>query len=161
MAGNKKAGWKLVDLEKLSQDELYAILDEIPSGSESEGLDVESEVGEGYLEANNLPETDLLDIQNMDIILEEENDMAVEVDADMGWESEDDVSLARLATNQSSIWTNNENYATTTNPFIEVIGPNLIADVETPTDVFLSLYPGDLIQHIVFQTKKNFWGSIY
>ncbi|CAH1965249.1 unnamed protein product [Acanthoscelides obtectus] len=136
MAGNKKAAWKLVDLEKLNQDELYAILDEIPSGSESEGLDAESEAGEGYLEANNLPETDLLDIQNMDIILEEENDVAVEVDADMGWESEDYVSLARLATNQSSIWTNNENYVTTTNPFIEVTGPNLIADVETPTDFF-------------------------
>ncbi|KAJ8975290.1 hypothetical protein NQ317_005292 [Molorchus minor] len=80
MAGKNKRAWSLVELENLHQDEIHGILDEIPSGDESEDSDGE-------------------EIQNMDVIFEEENDDAMQVDADngdIGWESEDDVPLSRL-----------------------------------------------------------------
>ncbi|KAJ8935797.1 hypothetical protein NQ314_012649 [Rhamnusium bicolor] len=71
---------------------------------------------------------------------------------DLDWDSEYDVPLARFVMNQSIVWTNDVNYVTKTNPFVEATGANLPDNAETPTDVFLQLFPEDLIRGIIFQT---------
>ncbi|KAJ8960663.1 hypothetical protein NQ314_006055 [Rhamnusium bicolor] len=69
-------------------------------------------------------------------------------------DSEDVVPLARFVMNLLVVWTNDVNYVARTNPFVEATGANFSDNAETPTDVFLELFPEDLIWD-TFQTNLS------
>lgn len=74
--------WSIRELENVHQDELYSIIDEIPSGSESEESDTENVLEEKDANANNLPEGDLFDIEKMNILFKDE--VGVQIESDNG-----------------------------------------------------------------------------
>uniref|UniRef100_A0A6P7FQD5 Uncharacterized protein LOC114331570 n=1 Tax=Diabrotica virgifera virgifera TaxID=50390 RepID=A0A6P7FQD5_DIAVI len=154
--------WSFRHLESMSQNEVDALLDEIPSDQESIVSDIESVLGDEldideFRRPNN---EDAFDIGNMDIVFEDQINNQDETtktpnNQESESDSEDDVPLAvRLAKRNNSIfWTQNESYVTQTNQFTETTGPNIPNSAESPTDVFLELFPEDLIHLIVFQTN--------
>ena len=146
------AAWKFSELENMDPNCVFDLLEEIPSDNESLADDLE-EVMNDELLSPDAPNGDeeVFDIENMDIIIEN-ND--VTCNNNIHWDSDDDIPLARLPDIfLPDYWTNDVSNITTTSAFAESTGPNLPDDVETPTDVFLHLFPEDLITHIVFQTN--------
>lgn len=149
----KKTVYTFRELEALSQQEFYTFFEEIPSGDESDIDDAsenEDETGENQT----------FDINAMDIVFAE-NLAAEDLPAEE-WDSEDDTPLAtiqaeliRAERRKNTTWTQNPQYVNNvqTQSFSSEIGPNIPEDLETPTDIFLHLFPDTLIQHIAFQTN--------
>ncbi|CAH1970884.1 unnamed protein product [Acanthoscelides obtectus] len=157
MAAKKK--WSIAELESMSLADIYKIVedvDEVPSDNESvlDDLDAvmsdEIPITQENADLNN----DLFNLRNMDVIFEdliEDENCSLD---NAQWESDDDIPLARR--NDIFLpcyWTKDTVYINKPSKFEEEAGPNLPDIIETPTDVFLHLFPEDLIDHIVFQTN--------
>ncbi|KAJ8953437.1 hypothetical protein NQ318_023556 [Aromia moschata] len=150
MAG--KSGWRFDELENMSQTDVRAIFDQLPSENESVDDDLESVMNDDIPAAG---DNDLFDIENMDNILENSEEIEnPSASNDLKWSSDDDIPLARRTDIVlPTYWTNDVTYVTKSEPFKESTGPDLPDSVETPTDVLLHHFPEDLICHIVFQTN--------
>ncbi|KAJ8938954.1 hypothetical protein NQ318_019410 [Aromia moschata] len=128
MAGNKLS---VAELEKMSPNDLYVLIDDIPS-------DVNSEIddkGEDDDEDPSLVDQNF-DTNNIPIIFEDE---LCDLENDGAWESEDELPLSEIRGREISKTTDS--------------GPNISKTSESPLDVFLQIFPLDLIEHIVFQTN--------
>lgn len=111
--------------------------EDVPSGSDSE--DSLDELSEPDVEAERM------DVAFLD-----------EVTSD-GWESEDDLPLSVIQQQEKSkttVWSySSRNVLRNMKVFAEETGPNIPDHLETPTDIFLQIFPDDLINHITFQTN--------
>lgn len=153
-SGKANATYSFRELEALSSNKLFTLIDNIPSDNESELGDVSDYEENEEPSPSNTSNNDLFDINNLPIDFEDNVEMADEYD---GWESEDDIPLAvirRTEISKNTIWTKlNENCLKFFKNFEEETGPNIGENLETPVDVFLAVFPDDLIRHIVFQTN--------
>lgn len=122
--------------------EIDTILEEIPSDADSI---VSSDSDEN------------LDIENLPIDILETDDIPISVEEEFAeWDSDDDIPLSTIQANilkNKFVWTNSTLHCRKCEPFLEVSGPNISDDIETPTDIFLQLFPVELIEHITFQTN--------
>ncbi|KAI4468017.1 hypothetical protein MML48_2g00001852 [Holotrichia oblita] len=136
----------------MDPNRVFDLLEEIPSDDESFADDLE-EVMNDELLSPDAPNDDeeVFDIENMDLITVNNHVIS---NNNMHWDSDDDIPLARRPDIfLPDYWTNDVSNITKPNAFVESTGPNLPDTIETPTDVFLHLFPEDLITHIVFQTN--------
>lgn len=144
---------KKLDLEKISSSDLYAILDEIPSDVDSEIDDEGEDENESRPEFNDNPNQNI-DIENIPIIFEDD---LTTVDNDEEWGSEDEQPLSeirRREISKTTIWTScTSNCLRDQKQFDEESGPNIPDTAESPLEVFLQIFPKDLIEHLVFQTN--------
>lgn len=122
-----------MDVEKLSSEEAYALIDEIPSDTESVTSGAPSEDDIEDFEEEELHDTP-------GIHHNEANKSVVE-------------ATIEGSPTEKFIWTNNENFATQTIPFTENFGPCIPEEIESPLDTFLCLFPEELLETIVFQTN--------
>lgn len=98
----------------------------------------------------------LFDVENMPI------DFIDKIPGDSNpedWDSEDELSLVtvrlRELANRKPIWTNlKTGCPQNAKKFTDDFGPNLLPNIETPTDVFLQISPESLIDHLVFSNKS-------
>lgn len=153
--GSKKKCWSFGELEAMNSTDVFAILDEIPSDCESIASDVEStmdnEAPIDYLLYDGRDE--LFDIEDIPFIFEDNEQAKVTKE----WDSEDELPLEVIRQEElrkkSVVWTNDVTHATRVNQFVSQAGPNVPDNVETPTDMFLYLFPDCFISEIVFQTN--------
>ncbi|ERL93673.1 hypothetical protein D910_10961 [Dendroctonus ponderosae] len=97
--------------------------------------------------------TDVFDIEAMPIIFDDERDSAESEE----WSSEDEIPISVVKARELSkktIWTKSvSNCLHILKDFCEDSGPNIDSEVESPTDMFLQLFPDRLLEHMVFQTN--------
>lgn len=121
-------------MEKLSAEDLYNVLDEIPSDNESIYSDYDSDS----------EDTELPAATNHEVL---------------DWDSEDELPLAAIlpavntALNSTIQWSKNVNNILQPRPFVEHSGPNIPDDLETPLDFFMVLFSEELLQKLVFETN--------
>lgn len=121
-------------------DRFQQFFEDLPSGSESE------DSMEGLSEPDF--ENDLMDVDFLDEPTEFQEE---------GWDSEDELPLSVIQHRErakTTVWTSSS--ARTLGDileFTEETGPNIPEDVETPTEVFLRIFPLELIEEITFQTN--------
>ena len=154
---------KLYDkFTNMNPEKLFDFLDEIPCDNISELGDVSEDeiVGEQMIASPTAPATnDVFDIENMPIIFSNENHtVSQNVDADLSaWSSEDELPLSIIRAQEMSkktIWTKSVSHCVQNfKEFGEETGPNISTNIETPTDMFLHIFPERLVDHIVFQTN--------
>lgn len=141
----------------MSQEEYITLLEEIPAATES---DIE-DCSDDELQDDGEEQNDVLDINAMDIVFADdmlEDEIAQSVDQNNEqYDSDDEISLAvlrRKLLQENTIWTSNvENCVPIQKYFTEDFGPCIPDNVESPTDIFLHIFPTKLINHIVFQTN--------
>ncbi|CAH1976393.1 unnamed protein product [Acanthoscelides obtectus] len=138
--------WKISELEKLSAEEFYKFLDEIPSDNESVQTDCHSDEEETFdlTQDENSAKQAALALDNSDDGLD--------------YDSEDNLPLATFLPNLAAVpnfhWSQNVNNFITKVPFTELSGPNGFPDNdETPLQFFMTLFSEELLQEIVFQTN--------
>lgn len=149
-------------LENLNPDELFNWLEEIPEDNVSELGDVSDdeivEEEEITIPWSSLPAA--FDIEAMPIIFD--NELTMQVAAEPGeeeeeWSSDDEIPLSILRAREFSkktIWTKSaSNCLQIMKEFCEDSGPNIDSEVESPTDMFLQIFPDQLLEHMVFQTN--------
>lgn len=133
-----------INLTKLSSDDAYALLEDIPSG----GSDV-SESDEN--------EDDMTDMTLVLDVLDEQNDILDKQDdvrkANDAFDSEDELPLITFVRQNKIKWTTDPNNASPALPFSENVGPNVPGNLETPLDFFLHLFSENLLNTLVFQTN--------
>lgn len=146
-------------LEKMSSNDLFTFIDDILSDIDSEVGDVsdeENEEGGQMSEANSLFDIENLPIDFEDII-EPTNEETEPTNEETGWDSEDDLPLIVIQQQElakTTIWTKNpDNCLKIFKIFAQDTGPNIDDQLETPTEVFLAVFPSNLIQKIVFETN--------
>ncbi|XP_018578352.1 uncharacterized protein LOC108916555 [Anoplophora glabripennis] len=145
------ACWKLFDIENMDPGRVFVLLDEIPSDNESLVEDLDEVMNDELPTPDASNNGEVFDIENMDIIIED-NDVIS--NNDLHWDSDDDIPLARRPDIfLSDYWSDDVSNIMKPSAFAEATGPDLPDDIETPTDVFLHLFPEDLITHITFQTN--------
>ncbi|KAJ8971583.1 hypothetical protein NQ314_000641 [Rhamnusium bicolor] len=133
-----------MDLSKLTSDEAYAFIDEIPSdtGSVISGApsqdDIE-EVDEDHF-VEEVDEAHFVEVRHI------HNINLVEYD------SEDELPLSHFVKKPIE-WTKDANFANTPLASTEDFGPNVPDDTEIPTDTFMCLFTTELIDKIVFETN--------
>ncbi|KAJ8967493.1 hypothetical protein NQ314_002808 [Rhamnusium bicolor] len=133
-----------INLTKLTSDDVYTLLEDIPS----EGSDV-SESDENEDEVTDM--TVVLDVlDEQDNILDEQDD--VRNATNYTFDSEDELPLITFCRNEVK-WTTNPNNASRPLPFSENVGPNVPDNLETPLDFFLHLFSENLLNTLVFQTN--------
>jgi hypothetical protein len=137
-------------LETQPQEKNFSLIEDIPSGDESD-INDESENEDG----NEMNQT--FDINAMDIDFLAD-DMPVEQD----WDSEDEAPLTQIQAVliremrlQSTTWTHDLLHTNNVQrqTFTTDTGPNVPGELETPTDVFLHLFPKTLMEHIALETN--------
>nr|CAH7754792.1 unnamed protein product [Callosobruchus chinensis] len=139
----EKRSWTYKELENLTQNEIYNILEDIPSDNESNASDIESVM------ADNI---DIDDIRGNETVCDIEGEILAQADDLIQWDSEDELPLSAFVSNEV-FWTTDEGYVRIPQSFNENTGPNIPDDAETPVDIFLQLFPDDMIKNIVFQTN--------
>lgn len=152
-------------MEALNQDEFFTLLDEVPCGTDSDVDDMSGDELEGDDQEQNTENTSVFDIEAMDIVFADDILPAVDGQADEpiepdenAYDSEEELTLAELRTRilryNSPIWTCDPgNVIKNKKEFDEVSGPCIPGNLESPTDVFLHIFPMDLIEYIAFQTN--------
>ncbi|XP_018562168.1 piggyBac transposable element-derived protein 4-like [Anoplophora glabripennis] len=145
------ACWKLSDNENMDPGRVFDLLDEIPSDNESLVEDLDEVMNDELPTPDASNNGEVFDIENMDIIIED-NDMIS--NNDLHWDSDDDIPLARRPDIfLPDYWSDDVSNIMKPSAFAEATGPDLPDDIETTTNVFLHLFPEDLITHITFQTN--------
>ncbi|KAG5891524.1 hypothetical protein JTB14_012584 [Gonioctena quinquepunctata] len=139
------------DLENMSSEQFQEFFDSIPSDAESVRSDEEGDSSVAESESEYMINNDIED-NNIEIVppLFEvvENQLAEE--RGNGFSSEDDLPLSRFC---DSFWSRNIRNEPVV-PFTNCTGPkNFPDDVEMPYEVFLCLFPEDLLDIITFQTN--------
>lgn len=139
-------------LEELSPDSLFALLEEIPDGDLSDIGDFSDNENEEVEENCNF------NIEELDIVFAgDELNRDAEVEQDSFWDEEDEIPLSVLRANElkkRTIWTKDtKNCKGKLKEFTEGVGPTIPPGISTPTEMFLHIFPNDLIDHIVFQTN--------
>lgn len=144
----------------MSREELYTMLDGIPSDLESEvdDSDRDEEENENIEMADFSLGNENLDINNIPIIFEDQlHDLLDDGRYESEWDSEDELPLSEIRAREirkRTIWTNStSNCLKKYKDFEDNSGPNIPDDAETPVDVFLQLFPLSLIEDLVFQTN--------
>lgn len=125
-----------MDLSKLTSDDAYALVDEIPSdaGSYTSGA----------------PSEDDIEVLDDDDFVEVQDNTTENINLE--YDSEDELPLSNFV--QKPIeWTKNLKFANKPSAFTQDFGPNVPENVETPTDIFLCLFTTELIGKIVFETN--------
>lgn len=154
------------ELENITQEDWWALLEEIPDGDVSDIDDCsDDELASNELEQNkenNVP----FDITSMPVVFNDDifegsenadvfiaNQVAEKGDHE--WSSDDEVSLESIRKRmfrENTVWTtSNKNCLLNKKAFSSISGPCIPDDTEEPTDIFLHIFP--LIDHIVFQTN--------
>lgn len=147
---SEKRPWKFSDLEKMLSEDLYVLLDEIPSDDES--------IDSSESDDENNVEFDLAEQQSeMEISVVETIPEAVSIQ-DLSWESEDELPLATFLAvpkpNENFQWSKSLGNVVNPEPFAECSGPyNIPEETETPLEVFSLLFPEELFERIVFETN--------
>ncbi|KAI4458035.1 insect cuticle protein [Holotrichia oblita] len=144
MAG--KSIWSFDELRATDENQIDAILAEIPS-------DVES-LADDYLSG------DEDDIDKVDGNLSLQNRMASDVLPQAVKLDSDDEPLARLAQREATsvhtflpvVWSKH-NFYEEPHPFATPNEVNMDESIERPLDVFLCLFPNDLLDSIVYNTN--------
>ncbi|KAH1021838.1 hypothetical protein HUJ04_011323 [Dendroctonus ponderosae] len=150
--------WRMerkVPEETNSTYQWYIMVYEIPDDNLSELGDVsEAEIVAEVENSGPLSSaTDVFDIEAMPIIFDDERDSAESEE----WSSEDEIPISVVKARELSkktIWTKSvSNCLHILKDFCEDSGPNIDSEVESPTDMFLQLFPDRLLEHMVFQTN--------
>lgn len=135
-----------MDLDKLTSDQAYVLIDDLPSDggsitSEAPSIDDIEEPD------NNVEET-------LNVPLENFSDTETSVNNARIYEpdSEDEVPLIHLI-DKPFEWTDNANFANKPRSFDQDPGPSISDDTESPLDTFLCLFPPSFIDLLVFQTN--------
>lgn len=152
----------LLDMESTS---LYDFLDEIPDGNES---DINDATDDEILEdpdINNSSQSrnnDVFDIESMPIIFDDGALLSPYIEDNIenqsdDWSSEDEYPLSVIKDKElakQTIWTKSSVHCIKTlKEFSEISGPNVTENIETPTDIFLTIFPDRLFEQIAFQTN--------
>lgn len=151
--------WYADEIQRLSGDELYHLIEEIPSDVDSytSDHDCNSDPEDEVLDQD-LPSSSALSSPHS-VILErnyaESNQDDAEENPEDEWESDDDTILLDLVPNvdgnNNFIW-RKKYYPVSKGTFHEVSGSN-ISDCEYPCEYFLQLFPKELIEKLVFETN--------
>lgn len=142
------------DLNKMTSEDAYNLLDEIPSdGSDVSDLDddldeaIDMNIAPDVFDQEEAP--DVFDHEEAPDVFDQEGHHN-----DNGFESEDDeLPLITFVGRKAKKWTNNPANVTSPLPFEENVGPNIPDCLETPLDFFLHLFTENLLDTIVFQTN--------
>lgn len=167
--GNKKwtyeKKWSYADLERLPYEEYLKLLEEgIPSDTESDIGDCsDDELLTNENAAQELSELcELSNNTQIEIIFEDDtsviqNNAVPETEDAEDYDTDDEIPLdvlKRRLFKEKPIWTTDAtNLVQNKKEFAEDCGPNIPDTSETPTDIFLCLFPKELIDHIVFHTN--------
>ena len=144
-----------MDLSKISSDEAYAFLDDLPSdvGSITSGApsinDIDELDDDDFMD-NDIPLQDLTNVNDNNF-----NENAANTSCtsrSYNFDSEDDLPLINFVQKPFE-WTVNANFANIPNQFTNNFGPNIPIHAESPTDIFDCLFTPDLIEVLVFQTN--------
>nr|CAH7768597.1 unnamed protein product [Callosobruchus chinensis] len=147
--GMEKRSWTYKELENLTQNEIYNILEDIPSDNESNASDIQSVM------ADNI---DIDDIRENEIVCDIEGEILAQADDLIQWDSKDELPLSALVSNEV-FWTTDEGYVRRPQSFNENTGPNIPDDAETPVDIFLQLFPDDLTKNIRYLIVDGIYAS--
>lgn len=139
----------------MSNSEVDALLDEIPSDCDSITSDIESVMGDEINIDETIPDErgELFNLEDIPIVLA--ND--VEADVMQEWDREDFLPLEVIRQEElrkiAVAWTKDVAHVTRLNPFVAQTGPDVPDNIESPTDMFSYLFPDSFISDIVFQTN--------
>lgn len=124
---------KLYNLNNLTSEDVYALLDEIPS----DGSVISESSDEEFI-----AEDDFGGVMEV----EEENSE---------WEDDDLLPLINFVQNVTEEQTKWSKHCVTNTieEFRERTGPNISDEIDTPTGIFLALFSEDLVNTLVFQTN--------
>lgn len=146
-----------MELENMKAGDFETLLGEIPSDAES---DVDADVDD--IEDADIFEQIIFEgINEQEILSNTENrteEPVLEMKVDHEFSSEDDLPLSEIretliVERDSAKWYSS-NTTDVLNPFTKYSGPkNIPANVSSPLDVFLCLFPEELITHITEQTN--------
>lgn len=135
----------------MAPHDIYALLEDIPSGGESDVDSINTDEEEQCLTEENI-----FDIDQMPMVFEDDmNQDAIDEDSD--WDIEDNIPLSTIKAQELAkvtVWTTAiENCVQNKKNFTEATGPNIPNNLESPVDVFLHIFPSTLIEKIAFQTN--------
>lgn len=148
-------------MEQLQQEELFTLIEEVPSDNESI-VSEEDDEEETVIERDLVPEANDIIMNSMETKSFtgtngfRSDNAGVESD---DWDSEDELPLAAvLIPSVASLvkgiqWEKSVTNVILPTPFVESFGPNLPDNIETPLDIFLTLFSEELLENIVFQTN--------
>ena len=141
----------------MAADDVFTLLEDIPSDNDSVCSDDDQVDPENITANNNLLNLDDIpiifadDIDMYQNIANQEDDDSIDSDPEMN-ETLAVIRSRELA--KRTIWTTStENCIRQRKTFSEATGPNIPDDLESPHDVFLHIFPLNLIEAIVFQTN--------
>lgn len=133
-------------------DEYLGLIEDIPSDEESDIGDVdENEVDDEMIADQGVK--DLFDIMNMPMDFDE---VATNLVDDGQWDSEDEMPLSLIRSRElgkKTIWTTSTNYCIKNFKTFEEQMQNINENLDLPINFFLTIFPKELIDHIVFQTN--------
>lgn len=129
------------------------MLEDIPSDIESDVGDCSDDDNEGGNER-----VDDVNVGFEETASQEDDIQMCQDEDDMQmWEDEDDIPLSvvrtQLLEKYHFAWSNDTSLCINKNEFVEESGPNVPDSIESPTDLFLHLFPEELISHLTFHTN--------
>lgn len=138
------------------------MLEEIPSGGESELSEDENESDDDTVHPSNgnfRAETIIPHVND-----ESEPDISNEIDDQVEWDTDDDLPLATLLGRSRNIVVRNgpnvqwsrevlNNYNNNVIPFDQQFGPDMPPNIEEPLDIFTCLFSEELFEKITFETN--------
>lgn len=121
----------MINLAKLSSEDAFCLLGDIPS---DEGSFTSEAPSEDELENNDELVDDNFEDTGLDAAIDDQ-DITHTQNTSLDWDSEDDIPLANLVNQQEEIkWMKTTQYSEP-EPFNEPFGPNIPESAETPLDV--------------------------
>lgn len=155
-------GKNFLDVNKLTSDDLFEIIEEIPSdsGSVTSEAPSDDDIVEECDYVEELPEMESTDVYESEEVISVNFEiygaliyrlLQIVQAHHLEWDSEDERPLASWIQKQVS-WIKTPYYSNPS-PFEQDSGPNVPDWVETPLETFLCVFPISLLEHMVFQTN--------